>query len=149
MAGLLLDCSSALQSASALASTQHTARPSSIRSKRCDTSSYCCLWRRFRDDQVFRCHDLPASVAPNPCVGPNKASALTVVSLPGFVSLRNRCVGVEPYFHIIEVIRDKIFWRVVSLRHHFGFSVLPSFRVHADEVIGEDALNHGRVATCD
>ncbi len=42
-----------------------------------------------------------------------------------------------------------MFWRVVSLRNHLGFSVLPSFTIHADEVIRENALNHSRVAIGD
>src|SRR6266481_9268020 len=71
-----------------------------------------CLTRGFWGDQVLGCHDLPAPVTPNPSVGPNKSSALTAVSLPGFVALCDGCVAVEPDFHSIKVIRSEIFRRV-------------------------------------
>src|SRR6266699_1481551 len=63
------------------------------------SESAAFFWNR----EVFNCDNLPTSVATQPGVSPDEATALACSPLPRFVALRDDGVAVKPDFHFVEV----------------------------------------------
>src|SRR5438876_76202 len=103
----------------------------------------------LRRTNVHGCVDLPMAVAPQPSVYPNEPPALTAAPLPGLVPLGDRGLSIESHLYLVEVIRDKELWCLPRLRNHRGFVVNSALRVNSDEVVGQDAFEHRRVASSD
>src|SRR5207237_1832672 len=98
---------------------------------------------------VFGGDHLPLTVSPHPSVYPNEAAALTAAPLPGLIPLCDRGLSIESHLYLVEVIRDKELWCLPRLRNPRGFVVNSALRVNSDEVVGQDAFEHRRVASSD
>lgn len=98
-------------------------------------------------NQIFGRYDLPASISPNPSIGPRKASTLTSASFPRFVALCNGRLAVKPDFDLINTIGNEILRRISCVGDHFRLVVKRPFRVDTQEIIGKNPFDHGWVAS--
>src|SRR5262249_3415193 len=129
------------------ASVQHVSGSLAFRAD--SRSSPVELIRFFRRDQIFGSDDLPAAIAPQPSVRPNEAPALAGVFFPRLASLRYRHPTVEPYFHVVETIRNEILRSVTRLIDHLLLGVQVSFGIDSDEIVSQNAFNCRSVACGD
>ncbi len=88
-------------------------------------------------------------MTPKPSVRPNKASALTVVSLPTFISLSHRGITVKSDFHFVDVVRSEILWRVTRFGDHFRLAIHAPLGIDANKIVGKNAFDDAAVAAGD
>jgi hypothetical protein len=105
------------------------------------------LSRRFGRDQILGCYDLPASISPNPSIGPHKAATLTSASLPGFVALCDRGVAVKRDIDLIKAIGNEVLLCISRVGDHFRFVVTRPLRIYAQEIIRKNPFDCARVAS--
>src|SRR6185369_6320925 len=99
-----------------------------------------------RSLQVLSRDDLPCSVPLEPRVGPDPTALLTVLSSPGLAALRDGHIAVEADDDVIDLVRYEILRAFRRVSDHLGLAVMLPIRVHADEVVGENAFHRSRVA---
>ncbi len=72
---------------------------------------------------------------------------LTSASFPGFVTLCNRGVAVEPDLDLIKAIGNEILRRISRVGDHFRFVVKHPLRIYAEEIIRKNPFDYARVAS--
>jgi hypothetical protein len=68
---------------------------------------------------------------------------------PSFASLRDRCVTVEPHFHVVKPIRNEILRRLTRFIDHLLLGVQVALGIDPDEIVSKNTFNRQRVACGD